>query len=41
MPEKTQKTIVTNTSPLIALAAAWGTLELHFLDRVLIIGGNC
>lgn len=27
MPEKAQKTIVTNTSPLIALVAAWGTLE--------------
>ncbi len=27
MPKKTNKTIVTNTSPLIALVAAWGTLE--------------
>lgn len=27
MPENTNKTIVTNTSPLIALVAAWGTLE--------------
>jgi len=27
MPKKINKTIVTNTSPLIALVAAWGTLE--------------
>lgn len=27
MPKKTDKTIVTNTSPIIALVAAWGTLE--------------
>jgi len=26
-PDKTKKTIVTNTSPLIALVAAWGTLD--------------
>ncbi len=27
MPEIGNKTIITNTSPLIALVAAWGTLE--------------
>lgn len=51
MPEDSQKTIVTNTSPLIGLVAAWGTLEpLNELYQVvkvprevadeILLGGN-